>query len=85
MPEIRRQLQKFPDFEESIKVLLIPVLNHYLNLTQLDVVHLKFRQNNRRERNLENSLALLMIKIAEIMYSNMSYKWPMTTIAKIIA
>jgi hypothetical protein len=39
MPEIRRQLQKFPDFEESIKGLLIPVLNHYLNLTQLDVVH----------------------------------------------
>ena len=36
MGEIDKQLQKLPDFEENIKNLLIPVLNHYLNLNQLD-------------------------------------------------
>jgi hypothetical protein len=71
MPEIRRQLQKFPDFEESVKALLIPVLNHYLNLTQLDVVQLKHRQNNKRENNLENSHAHSMIKIEGTMSLNM--------------
>jgi hypothetical protein len=37
MSEVGRQLQKLPDFEENIKGLLIPVLNYYLNLNQLDV------------------------------------------------
>jgi hypothetical protein len=32
MPEIDKQLQKLPEFEENIKNLLIPILNFYLNL-----------------------------------------------------
>lgn len=38
MSEIGKQLQKLPDYEENIKNLLIPILNFYLNLNQLDVI-----------------------------------------------
>ena len=37
MPEIDRQLVKLPNFEDNIKVLVIPTLNFYLNSNQFDV------------------------------------------------
>jgi hypothetical protein len=51
MPEIDKQLEKLPDFEENIKVLLIPTLNYYLNLNQLDVRTIKFRQKNSQAKS----------------------------------
>lgn len=37
MPEIDRQLEKLPNFEDNIKTLVIPALNFFLNYNQFDV------------------------------------------------
>lgn len=52
MPEIDKQLQKLPDFEQTIKNLLIPILNFYLNLNQLDVVVYLFKAKEQAGKEL---------------------------------
>jgi hypothetical protein len=85
MPEIDRQLQKLPNFEENIKSLLIPTLNFYLNLSELEVRSNLVRLRRRRERNSVQLHIISMIKIEGIMCSSMSSKWPTMMTMRIIA
>ena len=52
MSEIGKQLQKLPDLEENIKNLLIPILNFYLNLNQLDVVNTLWKAKEQAGKEL---------------------------------
>lgn len=85
MSEIGKQLQKLPEFEENIKNLLIPILNFYLNLNQLDVDHTWLRQKSKQVKNWAYWLTTSTIRIGETMSWSTSSRWPMTMIARITA
>lgn len=84
MPEIDRQLEKLPNFEDNLKTLVIPALNFYLNYNQYDVHINSFRPRKRQGENSAQSPTNSTIKTEETLYSSTSLKWLTMTITKII-
>lgn len=68
MMEISKQLEKYQDFEDHIKNILIPVLNHFLNLNQLDVSPIISRSKNRPENSWRIQPSDSMIRIEGTMF-----------------